>query len=1478
MSLMSNRLYSILLVALFSIMTSISCYCAVNVNDESELIKAVADACVSGSREAVDCQLLRQGGEVLGLSELTELAQILEDKTLDSKNKHKIAAASALLQYCEQKYGEGSFQAIVSRRCYIAAAWMTLCPEVRKNAKKNAELAKTLSAKNPRNEQYKILELVTRLELISSSEPFDEDKPENWKELWNVIKEAAPFLENGRCDSQELIDLRSYIFNLRLRNTSYEDYALVYLMDSIFHDDLPKSVFDDIEVFLTQTWEGSKRLRGQDDFQTLNLEFQLLSLQVHYQLGDYNKLHGRINEIQKKMEAYYPEGDLNPVIAELLKWDCDIVYGKNMYELMSPTSVLQKIADFSGEESETYLTHLSQIMNQQLAVNPDKAAALCKEIRQLAEKMYTSSSDEYGYIMMNMFYAMQALSTQNPQLLQEYISDFSKYYRDHHRPTWLSISIGRNFSKNLSEVLKQFDLADEIYEISFNDLSQIVNKNSPLYAYCSYDKAQIQAGSSDPAIQQAAEQTFKETLHLFKQWHMGTAHICYYYSQLLFSHHKYQEAIKVIRQGISDCIPGKEDIWRCHLQMYLANNGLYNPSMSMSKKQIDELYQQAIPAFMQQTNHDGIFLDGFRMIGDYYREDKRYNEAEKIYQQGIEYAEHNPVNAQRQEYVLLISNLNSLYIYYMRDLDKAEQLMDGKIEALQNDPYFDRHDLLLQLMWDRYFMISSKADMMLRMNALISIQREIDLVIQRSGNNEFLFYQYYMPLVSEFISTFDSWSSSQNGLANASATDEASRLEIDLYRKAYSYQRETFKNQIPPILAFLEESLMRNNPDYLDDVSAIQLYSTMSDYYLTIENDTAKADYYLQKLTLSKEPYNRFIGLFSLAKLRTKQSKYTEAAQLLEQAKKTSSQITYGLNGIDSQIGFNLLMFSTYYLCGKYEEAIQPARDHFKFQQQIVQQNFDLLTQSERELFVNEKGGAGSDGLLLLLPHFPKRLSGECYDAQLAQKGLLLRASERIKRGIQESKDTELLAQLDTLNRMNMRLKSMNMGNSITDGSWQFESASYNPEYISLKEQIEALERSINRRAAKSISGMNTPNWKQLQKTLRQGEAAIEFVVEDSYIGALVLLPTGNPQYVPLNQAENLWQELNAISQKTAHQRANALYREDRFHLFQRLWQPIESLLQDVKTVYFSPSGFLNELAFAAFKCNDKEYLSDRYDLHQMLSTGDLIELRKSSSNNKPKSATILGGIYYSNKHEQLAKELARASEPVAIEDERGAVIDEEETFGYLPFSYNEVKKLSKLFSDNHLSIKQGIGFEPTEKFLSEISGNSSEVLQLSTHGFFVTSNEIRTNKFLSRFPMSMYSSMQRCGLALVDANSTWDGTLVKPEDNDGIITANEVALLDLSTTRLAVLSACQTAIGDYSNEGVFGMHRGFKQAGVKSILATMWNVNDKSTARFMELFYQRWLSGTPMQQSFTEAVKALREEYPSPYYWAPFVLMDAEN
>ncbi len=104
-----------------------------------------------------------------------------------------------------------------------------------------------------------------------------------------------------------------------------------------------------------------------------------------------------------------------------------------------------------------------------------------------------------------------------------------------------------------------------------------------------------------------------------------------------------------------------------------------------------------------------------------------------------------------------------------------------------------------------------------------------------------------------------------------------------------------------------------------------------------------------------------------------------------------------------------------------------------------------------------------------------------------------------------------------------------------------------------------------------------------------------------------------------------------------------------------------------------------------------------------------------------------------------------------------------------------------------------------------------------------------------------------------------------------------EIAPLNLSNTKLVVLSACQTGLGDLrGSEGVYGLQRAFKMAGVERLLVTLWQVDDRATAAFMISFYGHWLSGMDINEAFRKAQSELRDTpgWEDPYYWAGFVLM----
>ncbi len=156
--------------------------------------------------------------------------------------------------------------------------------------------------------------------------------------------------------------------------------------------------------------------------------------------------------------------------------------------------------------------------------------------------------------------------------------------------------------------------------------------------------------------------------------------------------------------------------------------------------------------------------------------------------------------------------------------------------------------------------------------------------------------------------------------------------------------------------------------------------------------------------------------------------------------------------------------------------------------------------------------------------------------------------------------------------------------------------------------------------------------------------------------------------------------------------------------------------------------------------------------------------------------------------------------------------------------------------------------------------------------------------------------SMLGCGIALSGANNP---NSTYREDN--LLSAREICDLDLSNVDFVVLSACQTAKGDIYDEGAAGLIRGLKNAGVKTVLATLWSVDDKSTMLFMQEFYRLYEQGQSKRDAFIGAQNYLKNyvskvpyrkfspatlsrenellyhttTYNEPYYWAPFILID---
>ena len=120
-----------------------------------------------------------------------------------------------------------------------------------------------------------------------------------------------------------------------------------------------------------------------------------------------------------------------------------------------------------------------------------------------------------------------------------------------------------------------------------------------------------------------------------------------------------------------------------------------------------------------------------------------------------------------------------------------------------------------------------------------------------------------------------------------------------------------------------------------------------------------------------------------------------------------------------------------------------------------------------------------------------------------------------------------------------------------------------------------------------------------------------------------------------------------------------------------------------------------------------------------------------------------------------------------------------------------------------------------------------------------------------------------------------WTDSTFRVDRNNVILTAYEISKLDLHNVNLVVLSACETGLGDDLFDGIFGLQRAFKKAGARSILMSLWKIDDKATSEFMGLFYEKLVKGYSKHDAYTYATHMMKEKYQDANYWASFVLLD---
>ena len=364
---------------------------------------------------------------------------------------------------------------------------------------------------------------------------------------------------------------------------------------------------------------------------------------------------------------------------------------------------------------------------------------------------------------------------------------------------------------------------------------------------------------------------------------------------------------------------------------------------------------------------------------------------------------------------------------------------------------------------------------------------------------------------------------------------------------------------------------------------------------------------------------------------------------------------------------------------------------------------------------------------------------------------------------------------------------------------------------------------------------------------------------------AYVLSRDGEPAVVDVGEAEVIERLIQDFRTGLSDPKSTFV-KEVARELSDKLVKPLRPHLGHAERWFISPDGALNLVPFAALVDETGALLASQVEITYLTSGRDLLRFGDTPGANDeavvvadPDYGKVTGLLAEANPGIQLSR---------SVDMDRGEMV-----FTPLPGTAEEAKILKFLLNskDENLLIQA----KATEDRVKELHG--PRILHVATHGFFLKDNELpaaalKTVSFShdqGALPLGE-NPLLRSGLALAGANTRQSG-----EHDDGILTAAEVAQMDLRGTQLVVLSACETGVGEVQNgEGVYGLRRALVLAGAETQVASLWKVADDATKDLMVDYYQRLLKGEGRSAALRNAQLTMLNSYDRshPYYWAAFV------
>ena len=456
------------------------------------------------------------------------------------------------------------------------------------------------------------------------------------------------------------------------------------------------------------------------------------------------------------------------------------------------------------------------------------------------------------------------------------------------------------------------------------------------------------------------------------------------------------------------------------------------------------------------------------------------------------------------------------------------------------------------------------------------------------------------------------------------------------------------------------------------------------------------------------------------------------------------------------------------------------------------------------------------------------------------------------------------------------------LANLVLGGPQKMTPAEHQKLIADLEEQREKVEAEISRRSDEFRTQAQPVTLAAVQSAIPAGAALIEFaayhpfnakatkneVYAQPHYVAYILRRQGEIQWRELGEMRTIDEAITALRQALRDPQRGDI-KELARAVEEKIFQPLRPLLGETMQVLLSPDGALNLIPFAALVDEQGRYLIERYSFTYLTSGRDLLRLQVARESQR--QPLILADPAFGEPQVAPAAK-AKASPPITAQNRKRQSVTtgtdlSSVYFAPLAGTAVEAQTIKSLFPAATVLSRN----RATEAALKQVT--SPRILHIATHGFFLDDQPVKPEgardegkaRGLSA-NVKIENPLLRSGLALAGAN------LHRGGDDDGLLTALEAAGLNLWGTKLVVLSACDTGVGEVrTGEGVYGLRRALVLAGAETQVMTLWPVRDDVTCEMMKAYYTGLMQGQGRGEALRQTQLKMRQRpgREHPFYWA---------